>query len=317
MDASNRRGGEALPIFLDEALTTSDTERFAVMAQTLTELSHSENRQLFYLTARPAEADFWQAATKKEVQHIELAEIRGERKASDMPAYTMEKRKIVPSPSAHTPKDYAEMLKVEKIDPWNPPKTHLFHLFQDDLELLYRIINRYHLVSLSQLDSFLQSSAETDTATKMLRSPEKVCQMRLRCAIAKSWMEAWKEGKGKPLTPSLLLESRLVSGIFQKTLCTQCEKFGGNAKSLIAWLKQGKMRGYSDKRINKLEIGLCDQGYIVEKRESLNPDELFTRCLGEVSKPSGADREGELLGMDIFKEVRDTIAFLEAGISSL
>ena len=53
---AQEQGGESLPLFLDEALTTSDEDRFAVMAETLSRLAESGDRQIFYLCAAVTKA---------------------------------------------------------------------------------------------------------------------------------------------------------------------------------------------------------------------------------------------------------------------
>ena len=307
-------GGEALPIFLDEALTTSDEGRFSVMAQTLTELSHSEDRQFFYLTARLAEANFWQATVKGyEVQHIDLAKTRGEREAIDTPSYALKEHEAMPTPDGHTPKSYAKILGVESINPWKPATTHLFHLFQDDLQLLHNIIDGCHMEKLGQLENCLRKKASTKSVTNTLGSDEKVSKVRLRCAIAKSWMGTWKDGKDQPLASSLLRESQLVSENFQKKICAQCEKLRGDARGLIKWLKEGKVRCFGNKKIDRLETWLRAQGHIVEKPEKLDPSKQPARRLEETLKSFGATQGGEPSETNIPTEVKRVVSFLEKG----
>lgn len=51
-----------LPFVLDEALTTSDPERFAAVAAALLDVAAFEGRQVIYLSARQDDADLWRQA---------------------------------------------------------------------------------------------------------------------------------------------------------------------------------------------------------------------------------------------------------------
>jgi energy-coupling factor transporter ATP-binding protein EcfA2 len=52
----------ALPFFLDEALTTSDPQRFAAVATAILDVAKEEGRQFIYLSARDDDARLWHSA---------------------------------------------------------------------------------------------------------------------------------------------------------------------------------------------------------------------------------------------------------------
>ena len=56
------KGRTPLPLFLDEALTTADPDRFRAVADSLRRLSEEDGRQIFYLTAQPEEGRYWAEA---------------------------------------------------------------------------------------------------------------------------------------------------------------------------------------------------------------------------------------------------------------
>ncbi|MFW5815716.1 MAG: ATP-binding protein, partial [Wenzhouxiangella sp.] len=68
---------EALPLFMDEALTTSDPDRYRAIVQAVGELI-SGGRQIFYLTAQSDDAEAWRAWLGQDlVPHtINMAELR-------------------------------------------------------------------------------------------------------------------------------------------------------------------------------------------------------------------------------------------------
>ncbi len=64
-----------LPFVLDEALTTSDPERFAAIAAALLDVSADEGRQVIYLSARQDDADLWQRAAALNGSSIDVVQL--------------------------------------------------------------------------------------------------------------------------------------------------------------------------------------------------------------------------------------------------
>ncbi|HVS11654.1 MAG TPA: hypothetical protein VMS76_17430, partial [Planctomycetota bacterium] len=76
--AAEAERGEPLPLFLDEALTTADPERFEAVARSLVALARAEGRQIFYLTSQPQDAQPWRriANGEGELRCIDLDALR-------------------------------------------------------------------------------------------------------------------------------------------------------------------------------------------------------------------------------------------------
>src|SRR5690606_27838985 len=70
--ATNRLG---LPFFLDEALTTSDPQRFAAVASAILDVAALEGRQFIYLSARSDDAELWQRAAAKHGSSISVVQL--------------------------------------------------------------------------------------------------------------------------------------------------------------------------------------------------------------------------------------------------
>ncbi|MEJ2292504.1 MAG: AAA family ATPase, partial [Deinococcales bacterium] len=129
------QGRASLPLFLDEALTTADVERFRAVGEGLSLLAHEGGRQLFYLTARPEDAQFWAGAADGRPHLIDIARVRRlGRAAAEPEAFALPPQDELPSPAGRSPEAYARDLGVPPIDPWQPVDAcHLFHLLRDDL----------------------------------------------------------------------------------------------------------------------------------------------------------------------------------------
>lgn len=65
-------GGAALPFFLDEALTTSDEQRFKQVAAAVLQVADEDGRQFIYLSARADDADLWQQVAAERGTSVEL-----------------------------------------------------------------------------------------------------------------------------------------------------------------------------------------------------------------------------------------------------
>ncbi|HHN73935.1 MAG TPA: hypothetical protein ENK10_01775, partial [Acidobacteria bacterium] len=63
--AFEAEGRHRLPVWLDEALTAADPERFAAVADSLIEVMLREDRQVFYLSANPSDVEAWQQALER------------------------------------------------------------------------------------------------------------------------------------------------------------------------------------------------------------------------------------------------------------
>src|SRR5690606_14960904 len=124
-----------LPLFLDEALTASDPQRFAAVAHTVRELVGQQGRQVFYLSAQPADLRVWRDAVGDAVHCIDLPALRGSARAfgtSHFPAPPPPP--VVPAPlPAEDAAAYGRRLGVPPVDPaLGAGRIHPFHLLRDD-----------------------------------------------------------------------------------------------------------------------------------------------------------------------------------------
>ena len=70
------RGREPIPIFLDEALTVADPERYRSVVECLHDFARKENRQVIYLTAQPTDVRAWEHDAAAPPHLIRLDEVR-------------------------------------------------------------------------------------------------------------------------------------------------------------------------------------------------------------------------------------------------
>ena len=282
---AQEQGGARLPLFLDEALTTSDEERFTVMARSLERLADTENRQIFYLSARRHECALWRQATGNEPSTVDLAAIRFPESARPAQDYRVEQPTPVPSPEDHTPESYASALGVPLLNPASEPgAVHLFYLLRDDLRLLHQLMTDWRLSSLGQLESLLDS----DAASAAIAATEMQDCLRQRCRVARVWMKLCQRGRGRPVDRIALEQSGAVSDTFMDRVAELAETLNADGAALIKALREGQVSGFRTSKIEELQEWLSDEGY-TDDEEVLSPEDRRRLSLQQAMSVSGAD----------------------------
>ena len=252
-------GSRTLPLFLDEALTTSDERRFIEVAKSLDTLSSSSGIQVIYLSARRNEQDLWRAAIGRDPHLIDLAKLRGRRDGDHAPEFEVTPSEPIPRPKGDA-LEYAKELRIPGIDPaLDAGEIHLFHLLRDDLHLLYQLMDSLRVRTLGQLQSYLDHSAGVEHQA----TPE-ISKLKDRCRSARAWISAWRQGRGRPVD-ALELEA---SGAFSKrylaeaTTVARSEPIDRDAHRLLAALREGALRGFQAKKIDEFDVWLREQDYL-------------------------------------------------------
>ena len=297
---TQERDASPLPLFLDEALTTSDEGRFKVMAQSLERLSKAEGRQIFYLSARRHEPALWRQATGSEPAVVDLAEIRSGPGDAVPPDYEVETAPPVPAPNGQTPEDYAVLLGVPQYAPRTPAGgVHLFHLLRDDLNLLHQLLETWRINSLGQLENLLQSSA----AQSAVADASHRQRLLHRCAAARRWTDLWRQGRGKLVDRPALEQSGAVTAIFIDRAEKLASELGGDSQALIAALRNHHLSNFRQNKIDELEQWLIDQGYI-DLRAPLSAADRHRLTLQQASPESATQAQ----------DINQLIDWLEAAI---
>ncbi len=294
---ARERGGESLPLFLDEALTASDEGRFAVMADTLTQLAEAGKRQIFYLSARRHESALWRQATGTEPPVVDLAEVRFGSTRTQPEDFQVETPPSLPFPVGQDAASYAALLGIPRFDPHlEPGRVHLFHLLRDDLESLHRLMDTWRVTTLGQLESLLASNAAEGAI------PETAVRGRLkqRCVATRAWTQLWRQGRGRPVNRMVLEQSDAVSTRFIDRMAELADEMQGDGTALIDALRQHRLPRFHLSKTEELEQWLTEEGYIDEQAK-LSAEERCRLTLAAVTPPD--DEEAA--------EVNQLLAWLE------
>jgi len=250
------KGRTPLPLFLDEALTTADPERFRAVADSLRRLSEEGGRQIFYLTAQPEESRYWADAAPAV---IDLAASRRAGRAVTVP----EEFGLPPAPpepprpGGVPPEEYAVRLGVQPVQPWeHPAGIHVFHFLRDDLELLWRLL-RTGVEHLGPLESLLDSGE-----APMVLAPDEQTDLRLRIAGVRAWVEAWREGRGRPVDRDVLAASGAISSVFIDRLVELVAEVDGDPQLLLRAMDTGAVPRFWGRNRQRLEEWLRENAYL-------------------------------------------------------
>ena len=346
---TQEQGGEALPLFLDEALTTSDEDRFAVMARSLERLAAARDegrdgtgnmagagddgrgrpgnaagnmdgdgtgtwsedgtgagpadgtggvvpaehragvgagartedrievgigagrgRQIFYLSARRHEPALWRQATGTSPAVVDLAAVRFPSQASAPEDYRVEAPPTLPAPNGRSAEAYASLLGVApRLDPHRPEGgIHLFYLLRDDLALLHSLMDTWRIVSLGQLEVLLAS----DAARAALPGEELQRRLRQRCRVVRTWVELWRQGRGRPVDRGVLERCSAISATFIDRVAELAVRVEGDAEALLEALGEGAVDRFRARKLRELEQWLAEEGY-VDDQDRLTGDD--------------------------------------------
>ena len=286
---AQEQGGESLPLFLDEALTTSDEDRFAVMANTLSRLAEGDERQIFYLSARRHESALWERATDTTPPVVDLAEVRFGTTRLEPEDFEVEAPPPLPPPNDHDAASYAALLGVPRFDPHlEPGGIHLFHLLRDDLELLHRLMATWRIATLGQLESLLASNA----ADGAIPDASVRSHLEQRCKAARAWTDLWRQGRGRHVNRAVLEQSGAVSDIFINRAAGLADELQGDGIALINALRQGRLPRFHTTKTDELEQWLADESY-TDIQNRLPSDERRRLTLATVS-PRGEDHAADV-----------------------
>ena len=268
-----------LPLFLDEVLTTTDPERFVAVVQSLLVFAAEEGRQIFYLTANPADVVQWNRVLQREglgpVTSTDLAALRGmasgvsTRSDLDVPPLLE-----VPSPAGKDAVTYGDLLKVPRVDLLRPPEAlHLFHLLRDELELLYVL-----LVSRIRTVGQWRRLADGGGGATLVGS-DAAARISALADVAEAFFDASRVGRCRPVDIGVLRDAGLTELWVDKLESLLDELDGDPARfleALEASREDARTKGFRNSVRDRLRQHLTQHGYL-DERDPLDEAAIHSR----------------------------------------
>jgi hypothetical protein len=277
--------GEPLPIFLDEALTMTDPERFDSIARNLKDTAEREGRQIFYLSAQPVDVLRWEQAVGERPHHVDLSRLRFGDPGLKPDDYAVDKPESVAEPDNMSAEEYAALLGVPAVNPHDGAGAiHIFYLLRDDLEVLHRLMNERRIINLGSLEQLLES----DAAMHAINDAELRECLKGRCSVARVWIDLWLQGRGRLVDRNALEASGAVSPNFIDRVIELAESQGGDAEVLIKALRGGEVSGFRQNKTEELADRLEEHGYL-DLRESLSSEERERELLQQAANHASSE----------------------------
>ncbi len=266
---------QMLPLFLDEALTTSDEVRTAEIVKSLKTLAEKSGVQVIYFSARQSEASLWRRAVGDDLHVIDLGRMRGRKESNEPVDFNLPEIPAVPAPEGSA-EEYAKSLGVPAIDPHRDAgEIHLFHLLRDDLDLLHRLLSEYRIATLGQTQSLLERDANEEDSWRG--------RLLGRCQGARNWVQAWRRGRERKISRSELEASGAISDTFMEPVSAllASSPASGSPGHLLERLRAREFSGFRGKKADELEAWLRENGYL-DEREPLSSagrrSEVLRQC---------------------------------------
>lgn len=314
-------GRTPLPLFLDEALTTADAERFQEVADSLGTLSREGGRQLFYLTARAEDAALWRARSPAAGAGATGPAVSGEAASDPTAAEEAAGDQASAGPTAREARAALHIIDVARIrrrgaavtspealaaDPpapvpapdGTPPELYATLLDVPPLDpwRAAEACHVFHLLrdELPLVRTLVQAGADSvgplgsllksPAADALLAAHERTLIER-RVRGLEAYLAGWRRGRGRPVDREALQASGAVSDTFLDRIDALAKELGGDGRALVDALNgPSKVRNFQKAKRRDLEAWLTDNGFI-DPRPQADEAELRQRVIAALSGP--------------------------------
>ena len=270
-----------LPLFVDEALGTSDDLRAHAIMQALIRIAET-GRQIFYFTAQSDEMAKWRAALQdSNVPHreIDLAAVRGQAIAEAAPLPPPAPKPAptpLPAPS-ETPHAWAVRAGIPAIDRYAPvADAHLWHVVQDPA-ITAKLMDA-GITTWGALAALLDAGGHPEWLSD---AQAQTC--RQRAEGLETYNRLWRINRPRPLTEADLHRAPAISDTFQERVAECLREVQGDAKALLDRLDAGAVNRWQRSKTGELAAWLEAEGLL--SREPPFPEEtLRARVLARTGR---------------------------------
>lgn len=273
--------GVRLPLFLDEALSVTDPERFAAVVESLCGLVEDEERQVVYLTSNPADVRavdrVLQAQGRAAVEPVDLGRIRRISQAGAPSELELPPIPQPVSPEGLSPEEFGARIGVPALDPWAPVASmHLYRLLHDDLPLLARLVGR-HVETVGQWRNLVRSGVAGATVER-----QEAARVTALADAADAFVRHWRVGRNRPVPLEALVASGAVSDTFLPAVAALLSEVAGDGQALLDGLGSGRVDRFRTQKRDQLGTYLSEQGHL-DLRPTLDHGAVSAHVLAEVA----------------------------------
>ena len=244
--------GPAVPIFLDEVLSTTDPSRFAAVAHAVMELAKS-GRQVFYATADPDEAAAWEACA--EADGFEAPQVVRLGEAQVDPAWERPPRLPAPAPSVPDPSDMDAAGWTKALGMSRPT----LHTDIGGWPLGLLLPDRLDAAAAAAKEGF-RTAGQLDLGITLPLDDSLLALVRARRTALEGALGALRVGRGKPVPWSVVVESGAVTKTFLAAVQGVHEELSSDPEAFLAAVCG--LKGFRSSNKRKLGDHLQDQGIL-------------------------------------------------------
>ena len=260
--------GFRLPLVVDEALATSDDERAAAIIDAVLGVCRGRTgdgpaatgRQVVVFTSQAEEAARWvrhaEALAGVDCTVVGLPGVPAP--PSDLHAAPSDATtRIVADPAGHTPATYA---RATNAAPWTArdPLAALPVALVLEPEAAHACL-RAGFDTWGPLRAAMRRGAAGGATAVPLSEPE-ARRLLARIAAIDAWQQAWLVGRGRPVDREALATAGL--GVALGDVAETAERLGGDARRLLAALRESPPAGLRRARLDDLEAHLAATGVL-------------------------------------------------------
>lgn len=257
-------GDSPVPLFLDEALSTTDPERFAMVGRAILELAAS-GRQVFYATSSPGEVAAWKSLAAEEgfePPQVRRLGVDGTDADWDPAPAGLTLAPEVPEPAGLDPVAYTAALGLPRPELHTPAGSWPLSLvLHDDLESAAEAA-RSGIVYVSQLDL-------ADHGVPLPLDGRRLAVARARGRAIEAALNGVRVGRGRAVAWEAVEESGAVSSTFAGRVQDLIDEHRSDARDFVDAV--ASLPRFRSANVDDLERHLEDLG-VLDSREVLSAE---------------------------------------------
>ena len=180
-----------------------------------------------------------------------------------------------PAPDGQSYEEYGRSLNVHGIDPKqeNIDRLHVWHLF-DDADILHKLLLK-HIEHWSQLRALIKYGG----ASILDVDDEVIARATAAAHVIETACNAWRIGRGKPVSIEVFVNSGYVSDKFLDELGEISRTVNGDARQILDALESRRVNRWHSKNTDGLRDFFEEQGHLTNETPPLSTGDIRSRAM--------------------------------------